>query len=168
MSAAVDVSKDTPEAAMALLGAARFSGEATYAWADGLGREEAYVRLIDAYRLLVEDSERFMGRRRGLAAGADPEADFASFLAAARTRRGLLPAPWTDADDAAAVAVGRAHVWASLRRRAGKSAIVAAYGYDGMLHALLRRLAEAVEGVAVCTGGRALRYGADGRVIVEA
>lgn len=159
------VSEDTPEAARALLGHARLLQALTYEWAAGLDREMVYVSLIDAYRLRVEDTEKFQRVRTGLAAGENPFAGFAAFLASARSRRGFLPADWTAADDDAALELGRSHVWANLRRRAGKAEMVETYGMDCMRHSLLRSMAAVVTGTQVDTRAP-VRYGADGRAVL--
>ena len=161
----VDLSKPTRAAARALLGMARMEQALIYEWATGLAREDTYVALIDAYRLRVEDTEKFQGARIGLAAGEDPFAGFAAFLTAARSRRGLLPADWTDADDRAALALGRSHVWANLRRRAGKPEMAGVYGMASLRHVLLRSIAAVALGSQVHTGAP-VEYGADGRAVM--
>lgn len=162
----IRISDDTEEAAMTLLGFARMTQALTYEWAEGADRELAYVTLIDAYRLRVEDMEKFQRVRVGLAAGEDPIAGFAAFLAAARTRAGFLPADWTPSDDAAAMDLGTRHVWANLRRRAAKEDMVATYGAACMRHALLRSMAAVVMGSQVDTGAE-VRFGKDGRALLR-
>jgi splicing suppressor protein 51 len=56
--------------------------------------EEAMDRLIDAYRLRVEDDYVYKGDGRGLYGLEDPYPDFRHFLNLAEKRKGVLPKWW--------------------------------------------------------------------------
>jgi len=63
---------------------------------DGLSHADAYRRIIDSYRLRVEDEYVFEQSNKGIYAGEDPNPEFRDFLNKAETKK-LLPAWWSRA-----------------------------------------------------------------------
>ena len=60
-----------------------------------LSEEDAFTRIIDSYRLRMEDEVKFRGDVGGVYAGEDPLEDFQEFLKQAEDRGGCLPTWWS-------------------------------------------------------------------------
>ena len=105
-------------------------------------------RLIDAYRMRVEDDCMYNGEIRGLYDG-DPLPDFLSFLDLAERRAGVLPRWWNQ--DMRKICEARAldgKNWSCIAYAVEKSDIQEYYK-DSMMPMQLRMLAEQVYGRGV-------------------
>ena len=109
-----------------------------------LPEKEAFVRLIDCYRMRVEDDYKYAGDPRGLYNEEDPLDDFQEFLNLAQKRKGLLPTWWNGEKRQACerMAVNGTQ-WACMNHAVEKSDIIEHYG-DPMMPMRLRMLAELV------------------------
>ncbi|KAL8962902.1 MAG: hypothetical protein Q9193_000767 [Seirophora villosa] len=72
---------------------------------DTLTETDCYIRLIDSYRMRVEDDFTFAGDNHGLYALKDRALDFAYFLDLAEKRKDLLPKWWSEETRAACEAM---------------------------------------------------------------
>ena len=111
-------------------------------------QEKAMDRLIDAYRMRVEDDCMYNGKIRGLYDG-DPLPDFRSFLDLAERRAGVLPRWWNQ--DMRKICEARAldrKNWSCIAYAVEKSDIQEYYK-DSMMPMQLRMLAEQVYGRGV-------------------
>ena len=61
----------------------------------GIPEKDAFIRLIDCYRMRVEDDYKFAGEARGLYNDENPLPDFQQFLDLAQKRKGVLPKWWS-------------------------------------------------------------------------
>lgn len=113
---------------------------------------EVYVRLIDTYRLHVEDEYRFNGVTTGLYAGRRPLRQFRKFLDLAESREKLLPSWWSKEARAECESLGMdPREWSNLEGAVEKSDIQEQYD-DFLMPLKLRVLAERVYGCPVQTG----------------
>ncbi|KAL9598707.1 MAG: hypothetical protein Q9219_004320 [cf. Caloplaca sp. 3 TL-2023] len=115
---------------------------------DKLSKDECYTRLIDSYRMRVEDDYKFGGDAHGLYAEEDPRPEFRRFLTLAEKRGNILPKWWTQETKKACVAKGANRGksnWADLSCAVEKSDIQEHYK-DNMMPAKLRIMAEKVYG----------------------
>ncbi|GAA5843726.1 hypothetical protein JCM9279_000121 [Rhodotorula babjevae] len=103
---------------------------------DSLSKDEAYGRLIDAFRLWCEDMYAFQGENIGLYAQEDPYPEKA---------RKHLPSWWTNADDKAVLKMSTTHDHFNLEYAVEKSDINEHYG-SSMFAMGLRMWSEKVTG----------------------
>ena len=118
-----------------------------------LPEEEAFTRIIDSYRMRMEDEYKFRGSASGLYADEDPLEDFQGYLRQAERRGGCLPTWWSPEKSIACQEQGmRSTGWSQLRCAVEKSDIQEHYG-DGMMPMKLRVLAERITGSNVMSPG---------------
>ncbi|BGP37767.1 hypothetical protein JCM10449v2_001689 [Rhodotorula kratochvilovae] len=110
-----------------------------------LGKQQAYERLIDAFRLWCDDCAIWNGHAFGLYAEEDPYPEFVQFVKKARKH---LPAWWSNADDAAVLKMCRMHDWANIAYAVEKSDINEHYG-SPMFAMGIRMWTEKVTGVKI-------------------
>ena len=117
-----------------------------------LPEKEAYIRLIDCYRMRVEDDYKFAGDARGLYSEEDPLDDFQKFLDLAEKRKGLLPQWWNGEKRKSCerLAVDGTQ-WACISHAVEKSDIMEHYG-DNLMPMKLRMMAETVYGKRIDGG----------------
>lgn len=117
-----------------------------------MSEKDAFIHLIDCYRMRVEDEYVTMGDGRGLYGEMDPLNDFRGFLNEAEKRNGLLPAWWSKAKRKACekLAVKRGQ-WAYIGAPVEKSDVVEHY-MDPLMPMKLRMLGEQIEGNGVGWG----------------
>ncbi|KAL9013258.1 MAG: hypothetical protein Q9173_002043 [Seirophora scorigena] len=118
---------------------------------DTLTTTECYIRLIDSYRMRVEDDFTFAGDSHGLYASEDRRPDFAYFLDLAEKRKGLLPKWWGKETRGACEAMASdssKDKCADLSCVVGKSYVQGHYS-DNAKAMKLRLLAEKVYGTRV-------------------
>ena len=116
---------------------------------DCFSEEDAMDRLIDAYRLRVEDEYVYLGENRGLYALDDPFPDFCDFLNLAESKKGVLPKWWNRSKRM--ICHTRAlneDNWCYIRFAVEKSDVQEHYK-DSMIPMMLRMLAEQVYGRGV-------------------
>lgn len=117
-----------------------------------LSENDALIRLIDCYRMRVEDDYKFAGDARGIRNEENPLPDFRHFLDLAQKRKGLLP-KWWNAEKRAECErlAGDDTQWAHIGFAVEKGDIIEHYG-DPMMPARLRMLAERVYGKKIDMG----------------
>ncbi|KAI5797892.1 hypothetical protein DFH27DRAFT_601634 [Peziza echinospora] len=130
----------------------------------GLSQKETYRRLIDSFRLRLDDECNWWGRFRGAYDSdeeADPRVDFHDFLLraenkelrwAVQSEKGLLPKWWdeekrTECEKIAGAKTNRE----GLYHKTEKADIIEAYG-DSLMPMKLRLLADIVEGKTLMGG----------------
>ncbi|BGP53772.1 hypothetical protein JCM8202v2_001344 [Rhodotorula sphaerocarpa] len=87
-----------------------------------LSKDEICERLIDAYRLDVEDHYVFFGEASGLYAGEDPLPDV--LTASVRKARLYLPSSWNPSEDEPrALQMAQTHEWANIHYAVEKADI---------------------------------------------
>lgn len=117
-----------------------------------LPEKDTFIRLIDCYRMRVEDDYKFAGDARGLYAEDDPLEDFQEFLDLAVKRKGLLPKWWNERKRAACERLAvDATQWAFLGSAVEKSDVIEHYG-DSLMPMKLRILAEKIYGKKIDMG----------------
>ena len=119
-----------------------------------LTKKDCYIRLIDSYRMRVEDDYKYAGDNHGLYAGEDPRPDFAHFLDLAEKRKDLLPKWWNKENRSACEAMGAnssKENWADLSCAVEKHDIQEHYK-DNAMPMKLRLLAEKAYGERVQGG----------------
>ena len=109
-----------------------------------LPEKDAFVRLIDCYRMRVEDDYKYAGDTRGLYNEENPLPDFQSFLDLAQKRKGLLPKWWSAEKrrECERLAVDGTQ-WADIGCAVEKQDVIEHYG-DGIMPMKLRLLAEKI------------------------
>ena len=121
-----------------------FSGDALEL--ETLPEKEAFNRIIDCYRMRVEDEYKFRGDTRGLYNEENPLKDFKSFLRKAEKRGNCLPSWWSAQKSRACQQQGMSgHGWSDLNCAVEKSDIQEHYG-NPMMPLMLRVLAEKITG----------------------
>lgn len=114
-----------------------------------LPEKDVYKRLIDSYRLRVEDAYVYSGNPIGLYAGEDPVVGFQEFLDLAEKRGGLLPPWWSKEKRSECVNSGCGGVeWSDLKRTVEKPDVQGHYK-DPMMPMKIRVLAEKIYGTHV-------------------
>ncbi|KAF8245033.1 hypothetical protein K440DRAFT_604316 [Wilcoxina mikolae CBS 423.85] len=114
-----------------------------------LPENEVYKRLIDSYRLRVEDEYVFRGNLTGVYGGQDPVAGFQEFLDLAEKRGGLLPPWWSKAKRSECVKLGSGGAeWSDLKCAVEKHDVQEHYK-DSMMPLKLRVMAEKIYGTHV-------------------
>jgi mitochondrial splicing suppressor protein 51 len=108
--------------------------------------KEAFARLIDCFRMRVEDEYVYGCNNIGIYAGEDPRPAFREFLDLAETMEGILPAWWSvgkrrECERMAVDADG----WNDINCAVEKSDIIEHYG-DNMMPMTLRVLGEKIYG----------------------
>lgn len=118
----------------------------------GISEKEAFVKLIDCYRMRVEDDYKFAGDTRGLYNQEDPLEDFQDFLNLAQKRKGVLPKWWSEEKRRACerLAVDGTQ-WANINGTVEKHDIIEHYG-DNLMPMKLRMLAEKIYGKKIDMG----------------
>ena len=120
---------------------------------NSLSEEDAFTRIIDSYRLRMEDEVNFRGDVKGVYDGEDPLEDFQDYLKQAEERGGCLPTWWSAEKSRACQAQGMKRTgWSQLRHRVEKSDIQEHYR-DPMMPMKLRVLAERITGSNVMSPG---------------
>jgi len=99
----------------------------------GLSKTEAYTRLIDAYRLRIEDEYTFEGDASALYAEEDPVPDFRRFLKRAKQKK-VSPSWWNPIQDDRDVLelAKNDEDWPSIYHAVEKSDIIEHYGNSFM------------------------------------
>jgi len=106
---------------------------------------ELYGRLIDSYRLRIEDEYSFRGDATGLYAGESPVPGFKRFLAQAE-RKKMLPTWWNNEKKAECVRFGlKKNHWFDLSCAVEKSDVQEHYK-DPLMPMKIRMLAEKITG----------------------
>ena len=120
---------------------------------DALPEKEAFARIIDSYRMRIEDEYKFRGDASGLYDGEDPLPDFQRFLRKAEERGGCLPKWWSEEKSVACQELGMSGAeWSDLNCKVEKSDVMQHYG-DSMMPLKLRVLAEKITGSNVMARG---------------
>lgn len=139
----IQVHSTTPEAVQEA-----FSGKVLF----GVPEAEAYKRLIDGYRMRVEDEYAFEGNLTGLYGGEDPVAGFNRYLdRAERCATGVLPSWWSKEKRAECLALGmKRSGWSSLHCAVEKHDVQDEY-QDTLMPMKVRVLAEMIYGRRIGT-----------------
>ena len=117
-----------------------------------LSEKDTYIRLIDSYRMRVEDDYKFAADPHGLYDNEDPLEDFQKFLGLAQARKGLLPKWWNgDKRKACERLATDSKQWAFIGAAIEKSDIMEHYG-DNLMPMKIRLLAEKIYGKRVQGG----------------
>ena len=118
----------------------------------GLAEKDAFVRLIDCYRMRAADDYKFAADPHGVYDGEDPLEDFQEFLDLAERRKGMMPRWWNgDKRKACENLATNSKQWAFVGAAVEKSDIMEHYG-DSMAPMRLRLLAEKIYGKRVQGG----------------
>jgi splicing suppressor protein 51 len=128
----------------------------------GISRKETYQRLIDCFRLRLDDERNWWGRLRGPHdpnKNVDPRPDFHDFLLRAedkdlgwRKQKGLLPDWWNEERRAECEKMGGSKNYqAGLYFKTEKMKLIEVYG-DNTMPLKLRLLADKVEGLKLMDG----------------
>lgn len=114
-----------------------------------LPKQDVYKRLIDSFRLRVEDMVKFQGVRLGVYGDGDPVVEFTEFLTLAERNGKLLPKWWDEATKAECLALGKNEKGGNyLGYFLEKSDVQEEYG-DNLMPMKLRVLAEKIYGKGV-------------------
>lgn len=118
----------------------------------GVPEAEAYKRLIDGYRMRVEDEYAFEGNLTGLYGGEDPVAGFNRYLdRAERCSAGVLPSWWNKEKRAECLALGKDRSgWSCLHHAVEKHDVQEEYK-DMLMPMKVRVLAEKIYGRRIGT-----------------
>ncbi|BGP05867.1 hypothetical protein JCM10049v2_001683 [Rhodotorula toruloides] len=111
-------------------------------FAVNIPKQQVYERLIDAYRLWIDDCYVWRGENIGLYAQEDPYPEFVKFVKKARKH---LPSWFKDEDEKAVLAMCRSHEWADINFAVEKQDINEHYG-STMMAMGLRMWTEKVTG----------------------
>ena len=129
-----------------------FSGLVQDDYLHSLSEKDAFIRLIDCYRMRVEDDYKFAADPRGLYNDEDPLKDFQKFLNLAQKRKGVLPGWWNgDKRKACERLATDSKQWAFIGAPVEKSDIMEHYK-DNMMPMKIRLLAEKIYGKRVQGG----------------
>jgi splicing suppressor protein 51 len=112
-----------------------------------LSEKDAFLRLIDCFRLRCEDEYAFAGNTMGIYNEEDPRREFRRFLDLAEKREGLLP-PWWNKEkrkECVRLATVPNSSWGNINHAVEKSDIQEHYG-DNMMPMQLRVLGEKIYG----------------------
>ncbi|GAA5937364.1 hypothetical protein JCM10213_007212 [Rhodosporidiobolus nylandii] len=112
---------------------------------EGISKQEAHERLIDAFRLFCDDAYAWNGLHYGLYAEEDPFPEFEKFIAKAKSH---LPKWWTEADTEAVLKMCRTHPWANIANSVEKADINEHYG-SGTCAMGMRMWTEKFSGVRI-------------------
>ena len=116
------------------------------AYLNSLSESDAMLRIIDSYRLRVEDEYTFEGEAGGLYGGDDPVPDFKDFLIKAEKKGGILPSWWSLEKRQECIRLGRRrNHFNSLYFAVEKSDIIEHYK-DNWMPMKLRMIAQMVTG----------------------
>jgi len=111
-----------------------------------LSQDKLYERLIDCYRMRVEDEFVWGGNAMGLHAEEDPVEGFMDFLKLAEEKKGVLPDWWSMDKKQECVNLGsKRNGWSSLHHTIEKSEVMEHYN-DNFMPMNLRILAERIYG----------------------
>ena len=118
---------------------------------DTLPEKDAFARIIDSYRMRMEDELNYGGQLSGLYSGEDPVADFRGFLSKAEARGGCLPAWWSGKKSAACLDLAMSRCqWSCVERKITVTNVEDHYG-DPVMPTKLRVWSERVIGHKVLT-----------------
>jgi splicing suppressor protein 51 len=110
-----------------------------------MSEKDLYVRLIDCFRMRMEDEYVFAGNNFGIYGGEDARPVFRKFLGLAEKREGLLPKWWSQAKKRECEKVALSHEWADITCCVEKSDVIEHYG-NPMMPMKLRILGEKIYG----------------------
>lgn len=117
-----------------------------------LTEKDAFIRLIDCYRMRAEDDYKYAGDPRGIYDDDDPLPDFQHFLDLAEKRKRLLPKWWSEEKRVECERLARdVTQWACLAAAIEKSDVMEHYG-DNLMPMKLRMLAEEIYGKKINMG----------------
>lgn len=129
-----------------------FKGLVSDTYLHTLSEKDAFVQLIDCYRMRVEDDYKFAHENRGIYGGEDPVPDFKAFLDLAEKRKGILPKWWSEEKrrecERLAMDVTQ---WADINCAVEKHDVIKHYG-DSVMPMKLRLLAEKIYGKKIDMG----------------
>lgn len=129
-----------------------FKGLADSNTLHGIPEKDAFVRLIDCYRMRVEDDYKFAGEARGLYNDENPLPDFQQFLDLAQKRKGVLPKWWSGEKRSECERLATdVTQWACLSSAVEKSDVMEHYE-DSLMPMKLRMLAEEIYGKKINMG----------------
>ena len=136
------------ESIAALLGGP-FHEVVNHTYLHSFSRIDVFDRLIDSYRMRVEDDYNFRGDTNGLYNGENPLPDFRRFLDLAESRGDILPAWWSKQKRQVCERSGiDSRRWSDLNSAVKKQDIQEHYG-DHLMPMKLRMLAETIYGTGV-------------------
>ncbi|KAF8451738.1 hypothetical protein BDZ91DRAFT_750228 [Kalaharituber pfeilii] len=111
-----------------------------------LPKQEVYKRLIDSYRLRIEDMYMYQGEAMGLYAGENPVVGFREFLDLAEKNRKVLPKWWNKEARGECIKLGlKKGEWSELACAIEKPDVQEEYK-DNLMPMKLRVLAEKIYG----------------------
>ena len=125
---------------------AKFVRDAAYL--NSLSKQEALKRIVDSYRLRVDDEYHFKRDIVGLYAQEDPVEDFEDYLDVAERKGGILPSWWNEERRRECVELGRGSKYHCLHYAVEKHDIIDQYK-DHLMPMRLRMIAQMVTGEKV-------------------
>ena len=113
-----------------------------------LPERQAFLYLIECYRLRVEDEYVFQGEAGGLYGGYNPLPEFRRFLNKAQRKKGILPSWWSPQKKRDCESLATSHAQINIQYATEKSD-VQEYWKDNLMPMKLRMLAEKIYGTNV-------------------